>query len=166
MRALLPSRPGSVLSRVLGVLLVPPTVFLACAKLPPEREGGVDIGYGEVDESHVDGSVEMVEPGTEAARMQTLADMLRALPGVQAEVRGNHVIVRIRGGNPSFLLDGQPLVLLDGMEYRGALGGINPSHIKSIRVLKNAGETAMYGARGANGVLLIETKSGGGSGSG
>lgn len=138
--------------------------FAACAKLPPEREGGVDIGYGEVDESHVEGSVDSVEPGNvQGARVETLADMLRALPGVQVAQSGDDVVVRIRGGNSSFLLSGQPLVIVDGMEYRGSLGGINPAHIKVLRVLKNAGETGVYGAKGANGVILIETKTGGGA---
>lgn len=132
----------------------------ACATLPPEREGAVDIGYGEVDESHVRGSVETIEPGTHE-RMQTLADMLRELPGVQASVDGDDIIVRIRGGSSSFLLTGQPLIIVDGMVYRGPLRGINPSDIETLRVLKNAGETAAYGARGANGVILIATRNGG-----
>lgn len=138
------------------------TLFaIGCAQLPPEREGGVDIGYGEVDSTHVGGSVETLRPGNMAKeRVQTLADMLRTLPGVQVAVTGDDIAIRIRGGSGSFLLSGQPLVVLDGMEYRGSLGGLNPAHIKSLRVLKNAGETAVYGARGANGVILIDTKTG------
>lgn len=137
-------------------------LFIAgCARLLPEREGGVDIGYGEVDSTHVSGSVETVRPGDGAnERVQTLADMLRTVPGVQVAVSGDDIVIRIRGGASSFLLTGQPLVVVDGMEYRGSLGGLNPAHIRSLRVLKNAGETGVYGAKGANGVILINTKRG------
>lgn len=155
-------RPAFLMRRSFQISpLLVTVVHAACATLPPEREGAVDIGYGEVDESHVDGSVETIEPESDA-RMQTLADMLRELPGVQASVNGDDIIVRIRGGSSSFLLSGQPLIIVDGMEYRGSLRSIDPSDIENLRVLKNAGETAMYGARGANGVILIATKNGGG----
>lgn len=156
----IPLRPRAfrpLCATVLAAMLI----TIGCAKLPPEREGGVNIGYGEVDSSHVGGSVETLRPGNMATeRVQTLADMLRSLPGVQVAVSGDDIVIRIRGGAGSFLLTGQPLVVVDGMEYRGSLGGLNPAHIKSLRVLKNAGETAVYGAKGANGVILIATKTG------
>lgn len=53
-----------------------------------------------------------------------------------------------------------PLIILDGMPYNGPLDMINPSDIESIRVLKNSSETAIYGMRGANGVIEIKTKKG------
>jgi TonB-dependent SusC/RagA subfamily outer membrane receptor len=69
--------------------------------------------------------------------------------------------VRIRGSttwNP----DQQPLYIIDGVPITpgpgGALAGINPYDIEKIEVLKDAGQTAMYGSRGANGVILIKTK--------
>lgn len=120
----------------------------------------VDIGYGEVDQGHVDGSVETVEPEDEMAeRTRTLADMLAEVPGVRVSVEGDNLAVRIRGSS-SFLASEEPLLVVDGMQYRGGLRGINPFNIASITVLKNAGETAIYGARGANGVILIKTKRG------
>jgi len=70
--------------------------------------------------------------------------------------------VRIRGAT-SFLGSEEPLFVIDGMVVQsadGALDGINPNTIESITVLKNADETAIYGSRGANGVILIKTKSG------
>ncbi len=137
-----------------------PLFLMACATPWQEREGAVDIGYGEVDEEHVSGSVETVDPEDERMkRTRVLADMLRRVPGVQVAIRGDDLVVRIRGGS-SFLASEQPLVVVDGMEYRGALRGINPSAIESIRVLKNAGETGVYGSRAANGVILITTKTG------
>lgn len=71
------------------------------------------------------------------------------------------IALRIRGAS-SFYGNEQPLYILDGIPFapgpNGSLTGINPHDIQSIKVLKDAAETAMYGARGANGVILITTK--------
>ena len=52
-----------------------------------------------------------------------------------------------------------PLIVLDGMPYEGGWNNINPADVESISVLKDAASTALYGARGANGVIIITTKS-------
>jgi TonB-dependent starch-binding outer membrane protein SusC len=69
--------------------------------------------------------------------------------------------VRIRGAT-SLNGSSEPLYVLDGVAIQpgpnGALQGLNPEDIESIRVLKDAASTAMYGSRGANGVILIKTK--------
>lgn len=69
--------------------------------------------------------------------------------------------VRIRGA-ASFYGNPEPLYVIDGMPVTpgpgGALAGIDPYEIESIRVLKNPAETAIYGVRGANGVIVITTK--------
>ncbi|MEM1125428.1 MAG: TonB-dependent receptor plug domain-containing protein [Bacteroidota bacterium] len=74
------------------------------------------------------------------------------------------LVVQIRGAT-SIRGNSQPLFVIDGLPVRpgpdGALYGINPRDIESIRVLKNAADTAMYGARGANGVVVVQTKRGG-----
>lgn len=147
-------------SWLLGVLIA--LVPAACVTTQQQEDSGtVDIGYGEVDEQHVEGSVETVDPEEEGLeRTRALADVLRRVPGVQVRIEGGDLRVRIRGSS-SFLAGEQPLVVVDDMQYRGSLGSINPYDIESIRVLKNAGETAVYGARGANGVILITTKGGG-----
>jgi len=71
------------------------------------------------------------------------------------------VAVRIRGA-ASFNSSTQPLYVVDDVPMQpgpnGGLTGINPYDIESIRVLKDPAETAMYGMRGANGVILIKTK--------
>ena len=71
------------------------------------------------------------------------------------------IAVRIRGAT-SFGGGTEPLYVVDGIAIQpgpgGALTGINPNDIESIRVLKDAADTAMYGMRGANGVILIKTK--------
>ena len=69
--------------------------------------------------------------------------------------------VRIRGGS-SLRGSNTPLYVLDGIEIdpgpNGYLTGVNPNDIESIQVLKEPGETALYGVRGANGVIIIRTK--------
>jgi TonB-dependent SusC/RagA subfamily outer membrane receptor len=71
------------------------------------------------------------------------------------------IAVRIRGAS-SIYGNAEPLYVLDGVPIQpgptGSLTGINPSDIESIKVLKDAAETAMYGVRGANGVIVIKTK--------
>jgi TonB-dependent SusC/RagA subfamily outer membrane receptor len=71
------------------------------------------------------------------------------------------IAVRIRGA-ASIYGNSDPLYVLDGMPIQpgpnGSLTGINPSDIESIKVLKDPAETAMYGIRGANGVIVIKTK--------
>jgi len=72
------------------------------------------------------------------------------------------IAVRIRGGSSSFSGNNEPLYILDGVAItpgpNGSLSGINPYDIASIKVLKDPADITMYGARGANGVILIKTK--------
>src|SRR5690606_39344228 len=67
--------------------------------------------------------------------------------------------IRIRGTR-SLTADNNPLVVLAGIPFPGSLGDINPNDIKSIDVLKDASATAIYGSRGANGVILVTTNKG------
>jgi TonB-dependent SusC/RagA subfamily outer membrane receptor len=71
------------------------------------------------------------------------------------------IAVRIRGGS-SIYGNNDPLYIVDGTPFEpgpnGALSGIPVSEIESIKVLKDATDTAMYGVRGANGVIVIKTK--------
>ncbi len=71
------------------------------------------------------------------------------------------IAVRIRGAT-SFNASTQPLYVVDGIPMQpgpnGSLTGINPYDIESIQVLKDAADTAIYGMRGANGVIVIKTK--------
>lgn len=71
------------------------------------------------------------------------------------------IAVRIRGASSAYG-NNEPLYILDGLPLQpgpnGALAGINPRDIASIRVLKEAADIAMYGSRGANGVIIIKTK--------
>ena len=72
---------------------------------------------------------------------------------------GAEMQIRIRGTR-SLTADNNPLVVLDGIPFAGSIGDISPDNIKSIDILKDASATAIYGSRGANGVILITTNKG------
>ena len=72
---------------------------------------------------------------------------------------GASVRVRVRGGG-SITQDNSPLYVVDGIQIENALSVISPQDIASVDVLKDAAATAIYGARGANGVVIITTKNG------
>lgn len=86
-----------------------------------------------------------------------------AAPGVQSNsgngAPGSGSTIRIRGFG-SISGDNAPLYILDGVPYEGVLNNLNPDDIESISILKDAASTAIYGARGANGIIVITTKKG------
>jgi TonB-dependent SusC/RagA subfamily outer membrane receptor len=94
---------------------------------------------------------------------QSIEQMLMGrFPGVEvSRTAGGGFAVRIRGGS-SIRSGNTPLYVLDGVAVEagpnGYLTGINPNEIESIEVLKEPAETALYGVRGANGVIVIKTK--------
>jgi TonB-dependent SusC/RagA subfamily outer membrane receptor len=73
-----------------------------------------------------------------------------------------NLVIRIRGGASSLSGNNAPLYIVDGVPFTpmsdGGLSGLNPYDIASIRVLKDATDITMYGVRGANGVIVIKTK--------
>lgn len=83
--------------------------------------------------------------------------------GVEVTKIPGGISVRIRGGS-TINGSNEPLYVIDDMVIEpgpgGALVGINPADVEKIEVLKDIGSTAMYGSRGANGVILIKTKRG------
>lgn len=89
--------------------------------------------------------------------------LMNRSPGVWVgRAEDGSLAVRIRGGSSSVYGNNEPLYILDGVPYQpgpgGSLSGLNPYDIESIRVLKDAADITMYGARGANGVIVIRTK--------
>ncbi|MEG1837923.1 MAG: TonB-dependent receptor [Bacteroidaceae bacterium] len=122
----------------------------------------VVVGYGVQRKSDLTGSVASVK-GSDAIKSTPTSNMAEALQGRLAGVSvisdgdpGKASTIRIRGIN-SIKGDGGPLVVIDGF-IGGNLRNINPSDIQSIEVLKDASATAVYGSRGANGVILVTTK--------
>jgi TonB-dependent SusC/RagA subfamily outer membrane receptor len=138
----------------------------ACAVAPPPESpyaDPVDVGYGQLDREQLTGSVTTVEGEDEATRRaRTLVEMLSRVPGLRVIERPGGLTVRIRGST-SFLADEEPLLVLDGMamEFQAGIDALNPNAIESITVLKDAGDTAIYGSRGANGVILVRSRRGG-----
>lgn len=125
----------------------------------------VVIGYGTQRKRDVTGSIGSVSAAEIKALPVTNAS--QALQGRVAGVQvsatdaapGGAIRVRIRGGN-SINANSGPLYVIDGFAGVGDLNSINPNDIESLEVLKDASATAIYGARGANGVVLITTKRG------
>jgi TonB-dependent SusC/RagA subfamily outer membrane receptor len=99
----------------------------------------------------------------EANPSEPIEKILQAkVPGVWVtRTPDGGIAVKIRGTS-SFYGENQPLYVIDGMTMNpgpsGALTGVNPHDIESIQVLKDPADTAMYGIRGANGVIVIKTK--------
>ncbi|WP_400192992.1 SusC/RagA family TonB-linked outer membrane protein [Hymenobacter sp. B81] len=126
----------------------------------------VVIGYQEVQRRDVTGSVSSVNaqqikdiPVNSAA--EALTGRLAGVQLTSAEgTPGNqNVQIRVRGGG-SVTQDNSPLYVVDGIQVENALSVISPQDIASVDVLKDASATAIYGARGANGVVIITTKGG------
>ncbi|HQH25728.1 MAG TPA: TonB-dependent receptor [Bacteroidales bacterium] len=124
------------------------------------------VGYGVQKRSDVTGSVASVSPETLESRPS--ANLLQSLQGSVAglsisitgsNAEGSATTTRIRG-NRSITASNAPLVILDGVPYSGNWAEINPNDIASMEILKDASSSAIYGARGANGVILIQTKKG------
>lgn len=148
---------------VLALLLLPGCTSTKNTTAEAQPEEKVDVGYGAVDSEKVMGAVSTVD-GEVAKEIQprSVEEMLQGrAAGVEVStLPGGGLSVRIRG-RQSFMSGGEPLYVVDNMPMStidGALYGINPYDIESITVLKDAASTAIYGSRGANGVILIKTK--------
>lgn len=149
-----------------------------------ELDEVVVIGYGTVLKKDITGSVSSVKVSETISRQSTTVDQL--LQGRAAGVTvaqnaanpGAGISVRVRGTS-SLRGNNEPLYVVDGIiissagedvvatgggntgqEQQNGLNGINPRDIEDIQVLKDASATAIYGSRGANGVILITTKKG------
>lgn len=125
----------------------------------------INIGYGTVSKNAVTGAVSSVRakdlkdfPVSTAA--EALAGKLAGVSVVTSEGKpGADITIRVRGGG-SITQDNSPLYIVDGIQVENALSIISPQEIENIDVLKDVASTAVYGARGANGVVLITTKGG------
>lgn len=125
----------------------------------------VVIGYGSQKKSDLTGGI--VAVGSEKLQMVTSNNLMDKLagqvPGLNVTASkakpGEDQSLRVRGEN-SLTADNSPLIVLDGIPYSGSLGDIDPDNIENLSVLKDASSAAIYGSRGANGVILIQTKKG------
>lgn len=122
------------------------------------------VGYGSVKKSDLTGAVSTISGAD--LKKQPISNVAEALTGRLAGVRVTssegspdaEINIRIRGGG-SLTQDSSPLIIVDGFPVN-SMNDISSSDIENITVLKDASSTAIYGSRGANGVVLITTKSG------
>jgi len=123
------------------------------------------VGYGQQRRRDVTGAISSVS--AKALSEVPVSSPSQALQGrvaglyatTQGYRPGSDVTIRIRGSR-SFSAGNDPLFVIDGIPISGGLNDINPSDIESMEVLKDASATAIYGSRGANGVIIVTTKRG------
>lgn len=125
----------------------------------------VVVGYGSQRKSDLTGGI--VSVSSERLQMVTSNNLLDKLAGQVPGLKitntnarpGEDQSIRVRGEN-SLSASNSPLIILDGIPYSGSMTDINPDIIENLSVLKDASSAAIYGSRGSNGVILIQTKKG------
>lgn len=125
----------------------------------------VVVGYGTVRKSDVTGALSVVSEKTLQER--PVSNMLQALQGkvsgvdISSNIKPGSVPTITVRGNRSLTASNAPLYVVDGIPLTaGSIGDIDPDDIASVEVLKDASSTAIYGSRGANGVIMITTRKG------
>ena len=137
--------------------------------LAPDSEYLEDVlvvAYGTAKKESFTGSAQTIK--SEKLEKRTVANVTKALDGLAPGVQttsgsgqpgaGASVIIR---GIGSLNASTSPLYVVDGVPYDGAINALNPNDIESMTVIKDASAGALYGARGANGVVIVTTKKGG-----
>lgn len=125
----------------------------------------VVIGYGTQTKKDLTGAVSQIKAtALENENPRTVADLLRGNAagldvGFDVSTKGNSSSLQIRGKG-TLTASSSPLIVLDGVIYTGTLADINPNDIGTLDILKDASSAAVFGARSANGVILITTKKG------
>ncbi|MDR1369192.1 MAG: SusC/RagA family TonB-linked outer membrane protein [Dysgonamonadaceae bacterium] len=126
----------------------------------------VVVGYGTMRKKDLTGSIAQIRPDKIAnENPTTVQDILRGIPGLavgyDATAKGGGSL-QIRGQRSVYTDGGHndPLIILDGMIFYGELSEVNPDDIGQIDILKDASSAAIYGARAANGVIIVTTKKG------
>lgn len=125
----------------------------------------VVVGYGVVKKSDVTGAIASINEKTlkQVPAGNVAQSMQGRITGVQIQQTstrpGQDSQIRIRGTR-SLTASNDPLLIVDGIPFGGSMNDIAPDDIKSIDILKDASATAIYGSRGANGVVLITTNRG------
>ncbi|EJW99368.1 TonB-dependent receptor plug domain protein [gut metagenome] len=122
------------------------------------------VAYGTAKRSAFTGSASVVNAEKLTKRQTT--NVVQALAGQVAGLQMTSGSGQAGGSSPTLLIRGigsinagtAPLIIVDGMPYEGGWNNINPADVESVSVLKDAASNALYGARGANGVIIITTK--------
>lgn len=129
-----------------------------------ETDELVVVGYGETQRSELTASVTSIDEAelTEAPASNVLESLQGEVPGMDITRESGETAAGLDftiRGHRSINASNQPLFIVDGVQY-SSIQNLNPNDISSIEVLKDAASTAIYGARGGNGVVLITTKKG------
>lgn len=136
--------------------------------LDPDSESldeSIVVAYGTAKKSSFTGSAGTVK--SESIQKRTVANVTKAIEGLVAGITttsgsgqpGSGATIRIRGTG-SINASSDPLYVVDGIPYDGSIASLNPNDIESLTILKDASAAALYGARAANGVVMITTKRG------
>lgn len=139
------------------------TIIIELSENAKELEEVVVVGYGSVKKRDLTGSVSQLSAST----LQNQAVMKDPMQALQGKIAGADITmgnapgasskIAIRGYN-SINAGNDPLIVVDDAPFGGKIDEINPAEIETIDVLKDASSTAIYGSRGANGVIIITTK--------
>ncbi len=147
------------------VEITPSFMTIALESSEQQLEEVMVVAYGTAKKSSYTGAASTISSSTiEKLQVSNVSKALEgAAPGVQVAMQsgqpGTSATVRIRGIG-SINSSSAPLYVVDGMPYDGNISAINSADIESISILKDAASTALYGARAANGVIVITTKKG------
>ena len=141
------------------------TADIALKHQTVQLEQIVVTGYGSLARRVVTGAI-----GSVAAQQITQIPATNAIEAIKGRIPGVDIVstgykpgdgIRIRvRGTRSLVASNDPLYVLDGIPMAGGIGDLNPTDIESIEVLKDASATAIYGSRGANGVVLVTSRRG------
>lgn len=141
------------------------TIDVAMEKVTQTLDEVIVVAYGTVKKTSYTGSASVVNANDiEKRQTSNVAKVLEGqVAGVQVTAAsgqpGSAVSIHIRGIG-SINASSEPLYVVDGMPYEGNLNTLNPNDIESMTVQKDAASNALYGSRGANGVVIITTKKG------
>ncbi len=144
----------------------PQTINVALEESAQQLEEVSIVGYGTQRKVSVIGSITTIKPaelqtGGVSSVTNALAGRVAGLIGIQSSGEpGKDVSEFWIRGISTFGANSKALILVDGIEREGSLNDLAPEDIESFSILKDATATAIYGARGANGVVLINTKRG------
>ncbi|MBP1664268.1 MAG: TonB-dependent receptor, partial [Bacteroidetes bacterium] len=124
----------------------------------------VVVGYGTVKKSDVTGA--LIQMSEKTIKERPVQNAIQAMQGkaagvdIQTNGRPGEISAVVIRGTRSINASNTPLYVVDGVILMGDMNDINPNDIASMEILKDASSTAIYGSRGANGVVLITTKTG------
>ncbi|MDR3218434.1 MAG: SusC/RagA family TonB-linked outer membrane protein [Dysgonamonadaceae bacterium] len=162
-----PESANTLIVKYLGMqeqeVAVAPNVSVTMHSSASELDEVIVVAFGTAKKSAFTGSAKVVSAKElEKSQVTSVTNALSgAVPGLQLTssngAPGATSVIKIRGFS-SLNAGNNPLIIVDGAPYSGDLSNLNPNDVESMTVLKDAASNALYGARGANGVIMITTK--------